>query len=125
MNKKRRDASGREANSYAGALRGVLSGNNGAKTNLAWFLLSGLEGAVVDEKRAVELLEERVKASDDKAAWMMGLCCEFGIGTERTVERAQSLYEQAIKAGNQTAVLLCSHGRTHGWGNRYLLIKSL
>ena len=62
----------------------VETGDDSAKTKLAWLMLSGDER---DEDGAVVLLEERAKERDPEAMWMLGLCCEFGIGTEKNVER--------------------------------------
>ena len=80
---------------YQHRLTEFQSGDNSSKTKLAWFLLSGRGSAAVDEDRAVALLEERVKDKDDEAMWMLGLCNEFGRGTEQDVKRAESLYEQS------------------------------
>ena len=40
------------------------------------------------------------------AMWMLGVCCEFGIGTEQDVHRAEQLFESAAQQGNTTAMLL-------------------
>ena len=80
---------------YKDVLCAVEGGDNFAKTKLAWYQLSGLGGAEKDEDGAVALLEERVKERDPEAMWMLGLCNEFGIGTEQDIERAVKLYKQS------------------------------
>ena len=71
------------------------------KTDLAWLMLSGLGGTKVDEDGAVALLEERVKDKDTDAMWILGVCNEFGIGTEQDIERAENLYQESHRRGNK------------------------
>ena len=52
------------------------------------------------------LLEEKVKDGDAVAMWMLGVCCEFGMGTEQNVERAEQLYKCGAEHGNATSKLL-------------------
>ena len=85
---------------YADTLKAVERGDNSAKTKMAWLLLSGNGGADTDEDKAVALLEERVKDRDSEAMWMLGLCNEYGIGTEQDVRHAESLYKQSSERGN-------------------------
>ena len=77
----------------------MRSGDEKAKTKVAFFKLSGRGGVDVDEDEAVVLLEERVKDGDCEAKWMLGLCCEYGIGTEQNIERAQNLYVDSGSVG--------------------------
>ena len=86
---------------YASEIRAVEGGDEIAKTKLAWLKLSGLGGAEKDEDGAVALLEERVKEGDDEAMWMLGVCNEYGIGTEQDIERAEDLYKQSHERGNK------------------------
>ena len=82
------------------ALHFVNGNKDGAtKTALAAFLLSGCSGAERDPERAVELLKERVKEEDGEAMWMLGLCCEYGMGTEVDFDEAQRLYESSSSKG--------------------------
>ena len=37
---------------------------------------------------------------------MLGVCCEFGMGTEQDVDRAEQLYKRGAEQGNATAKLL-------------------
>ena len=37
---------------------------------------------------------------------MLGVCCEFGMGTEQDVARAEQLYKCGAEQGNATAKLL-------------------
>ena len=69
-----------------------------AKTDLAWQLLAHRKKEA-DAKEAVSLLEERVKKNDYDAMWMLGVCCEFGIGCGKLKSRATSLYRQCHLAG--------------------------
>ena len=65
-----------------------------------------LENKQADE--AVVLLEEGVKCQDSEAMWMLGVCCEFGMGIEQDVERAQQLYCASSQQGSATASLLAT-----------------
>ena len=85
---------------YRETFSAVERGDNTSKTRLAWYMLSGLGGAEVQMDEAVVLLEERIKDKDCEAMWMLGLCSEFGIGTEQDTERAKTLYEQSSNRGN-------------------------
>ena len=82
-------------------------------------MLEGSHGMARDADAAVALLEEKVKDWDAKAMWMLGVCCEFGIGTEQDVDRAEQLYERGAEQGSGTAMLLLSdklknkNGRGH------------
>jgi len=42
-----------------------------------------------------------VKEGDCEAVWMLGLCCEYGMGIEQDVERAEVLYQESCKGGNK------------------------
>ena len=90
-----------EESEYKDTLQAVERGDNGAKTKLAWYFLSGYCGAEVDADKAVAILEERVKEDDVEAMWMLGLCCEYGNGTEQDLERAKTLYKQSREKGNE------------------------
>ena len=102
---------------YKDALDAVERGDESAKTKLAWYMLSGYGGADVDADGAVALLEERVKDRDAEAMWMLGVCCEYGIGTEKDFERAQKLYSQSKDGGNEIGENLAENARK---GSGYL-----
>ena len=72
----------------------------------ARWMLEGSHGMTRDADTAVALLEEKVKDRNTEAMWMLGVCCEFGIGTEQDVERAEQLFQNATQQGNTTAKLL-------------------
>ena len=91
------------------------------KTKLAWLMLSGFGGEEVDEDQAVVLLEERVRDRDAEAMWMLGLCYEYGIGTEQDIERASSLYMKSSQQGNEMAKNLESMQR----GTEELILNCL
>ena len=100
-----------EEEQYKEVLRAVKSGDNKAKTRLAWYKLSGCGGAEIDEDGAVVLLEECVKENDAEAIWMLGLCCEYGIGCEQDLERAETVYEQSWEGGNVIGNFFAATGR--------------
>ena len=89
--------------------KAVEGGDESAKTKLAWLKLSGLGGAEKDEDGAVALLEERVKEGDDEAMWMLGVCNEYGIGTEQDIERAEDLYKQSHERKNEIGEFFAAH----------------
>ena len=88
---------------YEEALNNIQRGDKRGKTKLAWLMLSGDDR---DEDKAVVMLEERTKERDAEAMWMLGLCCEFGIGTEQELERARSLYQQSSTKKNPVGMYL-------------------
>ena len=91
----------------------------------AWDMLSGRGGAAVNAKGAVVLLEGRVKDKDSEAMWMLGVCCEFGIGIEQDIERASMLYGQSKEGGNVIGENLAENGKVNERGSGYLRINSL
>ena len=96
---------------YKEVAKAVESGDNRAKTKLAWYLLSGCGGAEVDKERAVELLRERVKEKDGEAMWMLGICKEYGIGCEQDLEEAERLYEECSECGNVVGKFFMVNGK--------------
>ena len=114
-----------EEQDYKSTLDAVKRGDESAKTKLAWYMLSGREGADVDTKSAVALLEERVKKGDAEAMWMLGVCFEFGLGIERDIERASMLYSQSKNGGNEIGENLAKNVRMHEKGSGYLKISCL
>ena len=103
----------------------VERGDESAKTKLAWLMLSGLGGADVDEDGAVALLEERVKEGDEDAMWMLGVCCEYGRGTEQDIERAEKLYKESRERGNEIGKFFESHGKDRRRGTGDMRMSSL
>ena len=97
-----------EYNDFVSAVEG---GDNNAKTKLAWYKLSGCGGAEIDEEGAVALLEERVKDKDVEAMWMLGLCYEYGMGTEQDLKRAERLYKQSRNGRSEIGKFLAKNGR--------------
>ena len=92
------------------------------KTKLAWLKLSGYEDTEKDPESAVELLEQSVKEGDVEAMWMLGLCCEYGIGIKQNVERAELLYRQSSEARNVTGTFLEWNSKG---GSGVVFLKSL
>ena len=98
-------------------LSAVEKGDERAKTELAWYKLCGVGGARKDVDEAVRLLEEGVKGGDGEAMWILGLCKEYGIGTEQDIEGSKKLYKQSIEAGNEIGKILALkslHGSLSG-----------
>ena len=91
-----------------------------AKTSLAWYKLSGQGGSRKDVDEAVVLLEERVKDRDGEAMWMLGLCKEYGMGTDQEIEQAVKLYKQSSENGNSIGDFLASK---EDWGLKTKIIK--
>ena len=108
-----------EESEYKDTLQAVERGDDSAKTKLAWYFLSGYCGAEVERDKAVALLEERVKEDDAEAMWMLGLCCEYGMGTEQDLERAETLYRQSRDKGDYTGKFFAEE-RRDGRGNGVL-----
>ena len=107
---------------YTSTVKAVEGGDESAKTKLAWLKLSGVGGAEKDEDGAVALLEERVKDKDDEAMWMLGVCNEYGIGTEQDIERADDLYKQSSERGNEIGVFFARTGRNErGSGKKKIM----
>ena len=96
---------------YKEAVCALEKGDESAKTKVAFYKLSGRGGATVDADEAVTLLEERVKDGDGEAMWMLGLCCEYGIGTDQDIDRAESLYSQSWQVGNVVGDFLTTHNQ--------------
>ena len=96
---------------YEEVLSAVESGDNKAKTNLAWYKLSGYGGVEIDEDYAVALLEERVKDKEAEAMWMLGLCYEYGMGCEQDLEKAELLYKQSNDSGSMIGKFLFVNGK--------------
>jgi len=95
---------------YKEVVKAVESGDNSAKTKLAWYLLSGCGGAEVDKERAVKLLKERVK-EDGEAHWMLGICKEYGIGCEQDLKEAEGLYKECSECGNVVGEFFMANGK--------------
>ena len=111
---------------YKQVVEAVKEGNKEAKTKLALYLLSGFEGAEIDEDRAVVLLEERVaKDGDAEAMWMLGLCYEYGMGCEASVEEAEVLYKRCCDGGNAIGEFLIENGEGNERGSGMMKVKSL
>ncbi len=114
-----------EEDEYKAILKAVERNVDWAKTKLAWYKLSGSGGCRVDEEGAVALLEERVKNGDAEAMWMLGVCNEFGRGTEQDIERAEMLYRQSKEEGNKIVNIILRNSRKHELGSGFFELKSL
>ena len=67
----------------------------------AQWMLEGSHKMTRDADAAVALLETKVKNGDAEAMWMLGVCCEFGMGTKQDVERAEQLYKRGAEQETQ------------------------
>ena len=87
-----------------------------------WYKLGGHGSARKNVDEAVHLLEERAKAGDGEAMWMLGLCKEYGIGTKKDLKRAENLYRRSRKTGNRTGEILASkEKKIRGYGRFWIL----
>ena len=75
-------------------------------TEKALWQLEGSHGQERDPDTAVVLLEERAKDNDHEAMWILGVCCEYGMGTEKNVKRAEQLYKRAAQLKNTKAKMM-------------------
>ncbi len=96
---------------YKEIVKAVESGDNKAKTQLAYYKLSGYGGCEIDVDEAVVLLKERVEDKDTEAMWLLGLCNEYGMGCEQDLKQADSLYQQSNDGGNETGKFLVNNGK--------------
>ena len=96
---------------YREAVHAMESGDESAKTKVAFYKLSGRGGVKVDGEGAVALLEERVKEGDYEAKWILGMCCEYGMGMEQDTERAVNLYRECYEGRNIVGEFLMNVGR--------------
>ena len=71
-------------------------------------VLESEEATQKNQERAALLLEEAIKTGDSEAAWMLGMCCEYGVGTTVDVERAERLYRRAAEKGSPAGALLAT-----------------
>ena len=78
---------------YNAVMKAIQSGDKSAKTALAILKLKGLGGTEIDEKGAIELLKVRGRHRDLTAAWVFGLCCEFGVGVKQDINKVKKLQE--------------------------------
>ncbi len=109
---------------YEAVLSAVERGEESAKTKLAWYKLCGLEGTKKNVDEAVALLKERVKKKDGEAMWMLGICKEYGIGTEEDIEGAEKLYSESSKRGNVRGEILMTK-REYGRGSGKMKLSGL
>ena len=109
---------------YEKAVHAMERGDKRAKTKVAFCKLSGRGGAVFDAEGAVALLEERVKDKDAEALWMLGMCCEFGIGMEQDIKRAELLYKAPVKS-NVVGLFLWGKGKNQRGNEAFAIRGSL
>ena len=114
-----------EEEEYRIVLNAARVGNENAKTKLAWYMLSGRGGAAVDERGAVAILEEQVQKEDTDAMWMLGVCSEFGKGTEQNIDRAEMFYCQSRDGKNDIGGILVENGKKNARGNGCLDVGRL
>ena len=81
------------------------------KTKVAYNKLSGCDGTDYDEEGAVALLKERVEEGDCEAKWILGLCCEYGMGIKQDKERTELLYRESCEGGNAVGEFLLKNDK--------------
>ena len=96
---------------YRELVKAMENGDERAKTGVAYCKLSGLGGAEIDADEAVSLLEERGRDRDCEAKWILGLCCEYGMGIEQDIERAEKLYRESCEEGSVVGEFLKVNGK--------------
>ena len=109
---------------YKEIVKAVESGDNKAKTKLAYYKLSGYGGCEIDVDEAVILLKECVEDKDTDAMWMLGLCYEYGMGCEQDLKKANSLYKQSGDDGNEIGKFFVENGKKKR-GTGVMKVKSL
>lgn len=77
-----------------------------AAAQKALSMLEGCRKTARDAEAAVAVLKQAAKARDSEATWMLGVCFEYGVGTEQDISRAEQLYQIAKKQQNPSAALL-------------------
>ena len=111
---------------YKEVAKAVESGDNSAKTKLAWYLLSGCGGAEVDKERAVKLLRERVKEEKDgEGMWMLGMCYEYGMGCEQDLIEAEGLYKECRECENVVGKFLVENREYNERGSGVMNVRGL
>ncbi len=113
-----------DAAQYREAVSAMEKGDVKAKTKVAFYKLTGLGGVEVDEEGAVSLLEERAKDGDSEAKWMLGVCCEYGMGIEQDIERAKLLYRESKEGGNVVGMFLLENDEG-GRGSGVMRVEGL
>ncbi len=110
---------------YKQVVEAVKEGNKEAKTKLARYLLSGYGGAQIDEDRAFDILNERVKDGDAEAMWMLGLCYEYGMGCEISDKEIETLYKRCREGGNAIGEFFEENGEGNERESGVMKVKSL
>ena len=109
---------------YREAVSAMKNGDVKAKTKVAYYKLAGIGGVEVDENKAVAFLEEGAKNGDNEAKWMLGLCCEYGMGIEQNIQRAELLYQQSKDGGNVVGKFLFENDGG-GKGSGVMIVEGL
>lgn len=95
------------------------------KTEFAWQKLVRSRH-LLDTEEAVALLKDCVKDGDEdgEAMWILGICKEYGIGTEQDIAEAERLYKLSRERGNLTGLVLESKSE-YGRGGLMMLMHCL
>ena len=100
-------------------------GKRGSKSEVARRVLQDGRADKAERAQAVVQLEECARDGDAEAMWVLGVCCEHGIGTAQDLGRARELYEASQEKGCRTGGLLVECPNRNGLGSRELDLKSV
>ena len=82
-------------------------GESNVVGRIAWYLLSGRGGIEKDVEKAFVLLENKADLCDKGMGWwLLGLCYEFGLGTERDRFKTITCYRHANRSKSEIASFL-------------------
>ena len=96
---------------YREAVCALQRGDESAKTIIAYYKLTGCGDVRRNQDEAIAMLEERVEKGDGEAMWMLGLCCEYGLGIKQDLQRAEELYQKSSEGGNVVGEFLQKNGK--------------
>lgn len=96
-----------------------------SRSEAARRVLQDRDAKYEEREQAVAQLEEGVRDGDAEAMWLLGVCCEHGVGTEQNLTRARELYQASQEKGCRTGAFFMECSNRNGLGSRKLDLKSL
>ena len=100
-------------------------GRRASRSEAARRVLQDGRADEAERAQAVVQLEECASDGDAEAMWVLGVCCEHGVGTAQDLARAQVLYEASQERGCRTGGFLVECPNRNGLGSRELDLKSV